>query len=540
MDLKHEGRQLALALVNIDDVVLVRELSGSGTNLLSLAGRSVVGTAVIGAGLATRVALLGAQVATKSALAVAGAAKGRIPGADVAEQVVYELDQSLGRGGETASALASQGVALGKADGRPPAEPIFGEAWLGKRLRPGATAGTVLVDSALDLTRLAALPLTMGTTTLTGALASPAGQQVTKSFWDAVSSILDTVSTGGGTKADRAERRATLLMLGVTPLMTAAQDVVDFGEALTLASAGDSDKLKSVLATAIERVDRSSSADRSQHTPARLFSALESGGDASSRAAAIGKALVEDRGTLSRLAVAYTTMVAGLVGTSLQSAVSAARDVGAIEVWVRADEASRAKGGNGAPGSCPASVKQLETLVAAFYATDTDGRRRGFFVPSTIELALDTIYSYSALALGREGALVRMERLFGTDVRDRLRDDCSLWGEILDAKGNRDVRLAALVSELQTEGQERLREARDHAADRLASLTSSSADRMLERVGPQRLCDRIAILQRFVALADTANALDPHRLEEAHRQRVVGRFTDWITAPPVPSDLQLA
>src|SRR5687768_12425600 len=152
MDLKHEGRQLALALVNIDDVVLVRELSGSGTNLLSLAGRSVVGTAVIGAGMATRVALLGAQVATKSALAVAGAAKGRIPGAGIAEQMVYELDQSLGRGGETASALASQGVALGKTDGRPPAEPIFGEAWLGKRLRPGATTGTVLVDSALDLT----------------------------------------------------------------------------------------------------------------------------------------------------------------------------------------------------------------------------------------------------------------------------------------------------------------------------------------------------------------------------------------------------
>jgi hypothetical protein len=322
MDLKQEGRQLALALVNIDDVVLARELSGSGINLLSFAGRSVVGTAVVGAGMATRAALLGAQVATKSALAVAGAAKGRIPGAGVAERLVYEMDQSLGRGGEAASAVASQGVALGKTDGRPPAEPIFGDAWLGKRLRPGATASSVLVDSAIDLTRLAALPLTLGTTTLANALASPAGHQVTRSFWDAVSAIVDTVAAGSsndGSRTDRSERRAALLMVGMTPLTTSVQDILDPG--MTRASAGDG-RQPAPCSRRLGRIEASAGPKRRRtaHAVAPVLALEDTNGDGSSRVATIGKAIVEDSGALSRLAVAYTTLVAGLVTSSLQSA----------------------------------------------------------------------------------------------------------------------------------------------------------------------------------------------------------------------------
>jgi hypothetical protein len=507
-------------------------------NLLAFAGRSAVGTAVVGAGIATRAALLGAQVATKSALAVAAAAKGTIPGARAAEQMMCELDQSLGRGGEAASALAAQGVALGKADGRPPAEPIFGEAWLGKRLKPGATASTVLVDSAIDLTRLAALPLTVGTSTLANALASPAGQQVTRSFWNAVSAIVDTVaarSSGEGTRMERSERRATLLMVGVTPLVTTVQDILDLGEGLTRASAGDGYQLRRALSTALARIETSAGESKAApHTPERLFSALEqTNGDGTTRVATIGRAIVEDRGALSRFAMEYTTLVAGLVTTSLTSALSGARDVGAIETWVRADEAAVAKGAEGAP-NCPASIRQLETLVAEFYAPEADARR-GFFVPGTIELARDTIFCYSERALGREAALARMERLFGSAVSDRLRDDCSLRADIIDAKGDRDVRVAALVTELQNEGHARLLEARDHAAERLASLSAKSVDRMLERLLPQRIDERIAILQRFVGMADTANALDPLRLEEARRQRVAVRFSEWMaTSPATP------
>lgn len=538
MDLKREGRQIALALVNIDDVVLARELSGSGLDLLSFAGRSLVGTAVVGAGMATRAAMLGAQVATRSALAMVTVAKGRIPGADVAEKMVSDLEQSIGRSGETASAVASRGVAIGKTDGRPPSEPIFGEAWLGKRLKPGSTASSVLVDSALDLARLAALPLTVGTATLADALASPAGQQVMRSFWDAVASIAGTVSSaaaGGGTTTERVEQRAMLLMVGMTPLVMAAQDVVDFGEALTRASAGDGDMLRSVLSAAVERIDASTDRqDAAGHTPSRLFAALgETNGDGLSRVEAIGKAIVEDRGTLSRLALAYTTMIAGLMTTSVQSAASAVGDVGAIEAWVRADEASRASSGKGAPQSCPASVTQLETLVAGFYPADGNGRRRG--VPGTIELALDTVYRYSHRALGRDLALARIERLFGTAVRKRLRDDYSLWAEIIDARDGRDAHLAAIVSQLRGEGPARLREARDHAAERLASLTATSPDRVIERLGPQRIGERIAILQRFIGMADTANALDPHPAEEARRQRVLAEFHEWMAAPAAAS-----
>jgi len=561
MDLKREGRQIALALVNVDDLVLAQELSGNSISFLSFAGRSLVGTAVAGAGMVTRAAVLGAQFATKSALAVAGAAKGRIPGAGIAEQLVYDLDQRVGHGGESASFIASQGIALGKSDGKPPTEPIFGDAWLGKRLKPGATPTTVLVESVIDLTRLAALPLTLGTTTIANALASPTGHQVTRSFWDAVSMIVDTVvsrSGSGGTRTDRSERRATLLMVGITPLMTTVQDIVDFGEGLTRASAGDGRQLRALLTTALERIDASPGAsDSTGRTPSRVFSALEESNAEGSRFAALGKAIVEDRGALSRLAVAYTTLVAGLLTSSLQSVVNGARDVGSIEAWVRADEAAFAKaagnrGTSAEPGDLraapsgattpnrPASVKQLETLVAAFYTADADTRRRGFYVPSTIELALDTIFSYSYRALGREASLARMERLFGAAVRNQLRDDCSLRGEIIDAKIDRDVRIAALVSQLQGEGHARLRQARDHAADRLASLTATSPDRMLERLVPQRIGQRIAILQRFVGMADTANALDPLRQEEARRQRVVEQFNEWLATPPAAPAIQLA
>lgn len=288
--------------------------------------------------------------------------------------------------------------------------------------------------------------------------------------------------------------------------------------------------LRSVLTTAVERIDGASKRFASdRHTPSHLVAALgDTSGDMSSRVTAIGKAIVEDRGALSRLAVAYTTMIAGLLTASVQSAVGAVRDVGAVEAWVRADEAARAEAGKGTPETCPAAVTQLETLVAAFYSADAEGRRRGYVAPGTIELALDTIFGYSQRALGRELALARMERLFGTSVRARLADDYSLWPEIIDAKAGRDVRLAAVVAGLRREGHARLQAARDHAAERLASLSATSPDRLIERLGPQRVGERIAVLQRFVGMADMANALDPSRSDDARQQRVLAEFEQWI------------
>ncbi|MEX1128519.1 MAG: hypothetical protein WEB50_08145 [Vicinamibacterales bacterium] len=480
MDIQKAGRQAALALMNVDDVVLVREVSDGGLSLLSLAGRSLVGGAVAGAGIATRAAVLGAQVATKSARAVAGAARGRIPGAGAAEQMCYDLDQRIGRSGEAASYLALQGVEIAKTDRRPPAEPIFGDPWLGKRLKPGATPNTVLFDSALDLTRIAAMPLTVGTNALT----TPAGQQVTRAFWEAVSSIVDAVAPGSSdrlsTAADRSERRAALVLVAMMPLVAAAQDIVAFGGALARGTAADADALRSLFSSAVARMDA------------------------------------------SRVA--------------LQSAMSGALDVDAIESWVRADEASRSKGGPGLSHTCPASVRQLETLVAEFSRNEAEARRRGFVLPGTIEVARDTIFSYSTRALGREAALARMERLFGAAVRDRLADDCSLRGEFLDAKRDRDARLAALVSQLQHEGDGRLRQAREHAAARLAWLTASSADRMFERLIPQRIADRAAVLRRFIAMAHVANALDGIVSQEPSRQNVMARFSEWMSAPAAASD----
>ena len=532
MDLQQQGRQLALSFVNIDDLVLARELSASGIHLLSFAGRSLVGSAVVGAGVATRAAMFGAQVATKSALAVANAAAGRVPGGEAARQVARELDRSVGRSGEGASFVASQGVVVAKPDRRPPAEPIFGEPWLAKRLPPGATSGTVLVDSAFELARLVVSPLVTGTTLLTGALSSSAGEQATRSFWDALSSIVDSVSRpakAGPSAADRSDRRALLLLLGLAPLVAAAQDSVEFSEALARASAGDSHKLKVALTTALDRIASEGDAGAARHTPARLLAALDErqGGEVS-RLTAIGRAMIEDGGTLSKVALAYVSVLGGLLTTSLQSAVNGALDVDAIEAWVRDDEASRARSGDGRPERCPASVRQLETLVAAFSRAEADPRRRGFAVPGTIELARDEIFAYSTRALGRDAALARMERLFGAAARQRLEDDCSLRPDIIDAGRDRDRRLAALVLRLQGEGSSRLARARHHAARRLQSLTANTADHVFERLVPQRLGARVAALHRFVGMADMAGALDADRAEREARRKVAAAFNDWI------------
>jgi hypothetical protein len=443
-------------------------------------------------------------------------------------------------GGQAASFMASQGVAVSRPKPTPPAEPIFGDPWLGKRLKPGSTPNTVLMDSALDLTRLAAMPLTLGASTLVNALTTPAGQQVTQTFWDALSSIVDSVgrraSTAEVPTADRSERRAVLVMVGIGVLLAAAQDMVELGEALSRATAGDGAQLRTVLTRAITRIDAaqgSSAAAAAKHTPARLLHALEEKHDGeTTRVTSVGRALLEDTVALSRLAVAYSTLVTGLITSSLQSAVSGALDVDAIEAWVREDEASRAAGGRGAADNCPASVKQLETLAAAFSTDGAGAGRRGSFAPGTIALARDTIFTYSVRALGRELALARMERLFGAAVRERLADDCSLRHEILDAKGDRDRRLAALVSQLRREGGQRLREARDHAAERLTSLTDASVDGLLERLVPQRIADRIAVLQRFIGMADVANALDGVPNADETRQKIAARFNEWVTSAP--------
>jgi hypothetical protein len=63
---------------------------------------------------------------------------------------------------------------------------------------------------------------------------------------------------------------------------------------------------------------------------------------------------------------------------------------------------------------------------------------------------------------------------------------------------------------------------------------------MLERLVPQRIGQRIAILQRFVGVADMANALDPQLQEETRRQRVVDQFNEWLAAPPVAAAIQPA
>lgn len=529
MDLEQKSRQIALSFVNLDDVVVARELSGNGMSVLALVGRSLVGTAVTGGGLAARAAVFSAQVAAKSAMAATAAAKGLVPGAEQAEQVMYELDRRLGSSAERASFVASRGVEMGKAEELPPTDPILGEPWLGKRLPPDATWNTVLADSTGDLSSLAALPITLTTAAVERAMASETGQRVGKMVWDSVSSLID--STAGTSTArgstERARARAMLLTIAMTPLWLALQDATDLVEGFSRAALGDMRKLRTVLACLVERLEASDAATTA-HAPARLLTALDER-DATdlSGLLAIGTAAVEDGANLARLAAIYSALLTKLLDGSLRSTMDARSPVDELETWIRLDEERRSLGRSGADTQRPAALERLETIASGGTAASPNVTR-AFFAESTIDLARDMVFAYSNGALGRHRALARMERLFGHEVRERIADDCSLREDILGAGRERDRRIAALVLELEREGRARLRTAREHAAARLSTLSSNSRDNLVERVVPHRIVERATVLRRFVAMADTANALDGMPSEEPSRQRVLERFDAWI------------
>jgi len=436
--------------------------------------------------------------------------------------------------------VASRGVEIARADPRPPTDPILNQPWLEKRLPPGATWNMVLSDSAADLTQVAAMPLALGVMTLENTLRSTVGQQAARSLWDVLSSAMDTVtrhSGDAGATHDRSEQRALLLMLGMTPLWTALGDGLQLAEGLSRAALGDVRVLRSAVASALHRIEASAGpAAAAAATPSRLLAALDGPGASDpARAGAIGLAMLEDGATLARMALAYADLLTRLSARSMQTLISGTLDVDQIDTWVRADEVSRAKTGEGLP-EAPASVRQLEDLVASYSGGDAPALGRGFFASSTIDLARDTIFAYSTRAIGRAAALARMTRLFGADESERLRDDCSLRTEILDAGSDRDRRIAALVTSLRLEDGARLREARNHTARRLDSLTTNSPDAMLERFAPLRIGERVAILRRFVGIADTANALDGDPSGESARQRVLSRFNEWLAEPPASGD----
>jgi hypothetical protein len=539
MSIEQKSREIALSFINLDDVVVTRELSGSGMSMLAIMSRSVVGTAVAGGGLAARAALFGAQVAAKSAMATTAAAKGLVPGADAAEQAMYELDRRLGTGAERASFVASRGVEIGKADEKPPTDPILGDPWLGKRLDPGATWNTVLADSVGDLSQLAMLPLTLTTAAMERAMESAAGQRVGKKVWDSMSSLIDATSNAStaGEAAERADARAMLMTIGATPLWLAFQDGIDLCEGLSRAALGDVRRLRDVLTGIVERLE-ASDAQAAENAPARLLAALDARNATElSGMLAIGTALVEDSARLAKLSGIYSMLLAKLVDGSVRSAVDARSGVDEIEAWIRVDEDRRSaesSAGSSAGSSAhakprPDLLERLETIASAGIS-DAPNTTRGFFRASTVDLARDMVFSYSSGALGREPGLARIERLFGRDVRDRIADDCSLRDDVLDAGRDRDRRIAAVVSEHLRHGRDRLRAARNHAAARLVTLGSNSRDNLVERVVPHRIVERAAVLRRFVAMADTANALDGMPSEERSRQRIVARFDMWIDA----------
>jgi hypothetical protein len=297
-------------------------------------------------------------------------------------------------------------------------------------------------------------------------------------------------------------------------------------------------RLRSVLEQLVERLEASDAA-AAAHAPARLLAALDATDTMEMKALLdVGTALVEDSTKLARLGAIYSTLLSRLLDGSVRSVLDVGSRADELQEWIRIDDDRRRAGLGGADKPRPAALERLENVASVGAATTPNGAR-AFFAASTIDLARDMVYSCSLDALGRERALVRMERLFGREVREQIADDCSLRDDIIDAGRERDRRIAALVAELRDEGRARLRSARDHAAARLATLSSSSRDNVVERLLPLKIVERAAVLRRFVGMADMANALDGRPSEERSRQRVVASFDAWIDAEPdEPSELK--
>lgn len=544
------AKKVAQTLVGLDDIVLFREIADKGMQQATDAGRSMVGAALVGGGLAARTATLGVQLGTKSAKAATDAVKGMVPGADVAGRVVDDMDRRIGESGQKASRLAAHGAGIGRSGGMP-TNPLTGETWLEKSLGEGEGWNTLLADSTVDLARFFAMPLTLGVGAGEAAAATPAGREFTRYSWNAMSSAVDMLAgTRGEGSEDRAEARAAMLALGLAPLACATRDLVDVSEGMTRLAFGDGRKLRDALSGVVERLDlgdeasagdqrtdddlgliralRERSKKASQHTPERVLAAGEAAGDGlMAQYSRHASALVEDGNNLSSLALVYTELMTRLGVNAAHAVLNGWRDVNAIDDWVDDDESERDRslGGRGTDRRRPAAIEQLEAIASAVGPLETDDKSRSFFSRAALELARDTVYAYTARALDRDKALERVQRVFGAAARDNVRDDCSLRSEVRDARspGARLQALQDVASELRREDLSCLIRARDHAADRLQAL--ERGDNVIENLLTPRHAERVEALQSFVGLVDQSLAFEgsPQSSEPA-RRRVFNRL----------------
>ncbi len=523
------GGKLFQSFLSLDDLVLGQGVLSEGRSQLELTGRSVAGSIAVGSNIAVRAAHAGIQAGAKTACATASAFEGFVPGAGLARSLAQRVDKEATAAGEEASKIANYAVEL--ANREVPRNPLTQEKWLGKSIPFGYGWSELAADTAIgSIGRLAALPLAVGRDTTMMVASSTAGRELIEASLKGLGILLSPLPGSQSTELDTSSLREVLMALTSSSGDPAARNLTTLTEAAARFIFGDTRRLHEGIVEAIDQMRwLAEHAELSElmssipvtatlqkrarrivdHAPSRFLKALEpSSAGESPQPGAVLSAILTDVNPLRILVTEYPIILA-LMGTHVNLLMTAGMlDVGKIEAYVKTE--------NTALASRPWSATHLEATL---------GQAPEALFEATIQVARDTVFTYTADVLGRRKALARMEDLYGEGVRNRLEADISLDHELRRlTRARQDAKLRRKISDI--ERTEALTRQRDICQDQLDSLRAFT--RSLSGYQPKEIAQRTSLLSIFVSLIDQNLALrgsDGGHHEE--RMEALSRFEAW-------------
>ncbi|HSL84836.1 MAG TPA: hypothetical protein VLF66_18825, partial [Thermoanaerobaculia bacterium] len=539
------GKRLAQGFLSLDDLVAGRSLVSGTLEGAARTGRAVLGTAAASTQLAARSMFLGVQVGAKTARATAASLRG-LPGIGLlglrpAEEWAGRLDDRATAAGAESSRLAARSAELAGGAAAAPRNPLTQEPWLAQGAPPGYSWPQLAADTALGpLWRGAALPAAAAADALCFAAGTAPARWTGRITLRGANALLDLWPgggrDGGAGRSQTAELRESFVALVSGSGLRVPEALATFTEANARLAFGDLRavrrtlpealaELASVAASGSERggwvtgsvpgLLRRVARSVSQRAPVGVAAALERWHGLSDSGPVLG-ALLDDATELAVFAAGYPGFVALAAlddGTLLAMGLT---DAGRVGRWVREDgvEGRRSGDGGAAGAAGQASKPELVALCESVLGRPEEGVAPGFHPEPTVDLAQDVAFGYSRDALGRERALARVERLFGTRVRERIEADVSLDPELLDTRDRRRV-LRYRIESLATGGE--LARARELCAARLGSLERFSRLRWV--YVPRQVRRRSELLRDFVSLANQDLALRSAASAEATAER---------------------
>ncbi len=542
-------QKLAQTFLTLDDLVFGQELVSESLSQVELAGRSAVGSVVVGSNVAARTFQIGMQAGAKATKVAAMSVEGLVPGAGTVRAFADRLDHGATEAAEEASRLAAYGVELSRGGERhPPANPVTGGPWLAKSAPREMTLGALAAETATGpLARIAALPFLLGADGVRAAAATRAGELTRDAGFQGTNMVMELLPGTGTSSLDTIELRELLAAVASGAGEATGRDAGGFLAAALHLAAGDGQRLRRAIDEGVEKMRllaeqpeieeivpglplnklvRRRAREIAENPPRRLAAALATEGYAG-RFSAILSAFLEDFDAIRTFAVNYP-FVLSVLSTSSGALLGAGfYDAGEVERYVRSDA-----GDSGAGGARPWSVTDFESFVGQQAVADEDDPDavEGFFPASTVRLAQDVSFHYSSHVLGRQKALERLERIFGDEVRERVEADPSLDPEVMRAERgkDRDGKVRDWLGAVRDPAE--LCRVRDRCAEQQDSLGSFAASPFAYR--PAQVEERIEVLSTFLSLTGQRLALVAPGEEVTARSEARQRFADWAGGGP--------